>query len=82
MYDKNGKISSTIKPDENFVTIPISQISKIIKYCIDEVNVEKKCIKPNTPIDPKQKTKPVIKDLLNIQSPIKKWLQQVKKRWQ
>lgn len=83
LYDKSGKISSILKPDDNFITIPISQISKIIKYCIDEINDEKKLTKTEFKPKPIEKAKPVeIKNVnLNIQSPIKKWLQQAKNKW-
>ncbi len=87
LYDKKGKVSSTLKPDDNFITIPISQISKIIQYCVDEVHNEKKEITLKPQIKPLNKPKPTQiitpskKVNLNIQSPIKKWLQRAKKRW-
>ena len=83
LYDKEGKITHKIDSDKNYISVPFSYLIKIIKFCIEE-NTKTKQKKEN--INPQKEevtknTKLPTTITLEITSPIKQWLAQLKKAW-
>jgi len=85
LYDKDNKILNKIDSDKNFISLPFSYLIKIIECCID-ASMEKEVKKKELIKNIKSPTNNVSeKTNISIESemasPIKQWLNEIKKVW-